>query len=163
MDDKKITLLQTGLINKILKTTKYENLKGNVKTPAKEAPLVMDTNGKRFDGQYDYASVVSMLLYLVNTCPDIQYTVHSCCYFIHCPHKSHDDTIKRICCYLIDTKDKGLVLNLDEFPLQLHCYVDADFCALHKYENHDDPISSKSRTGYVIMLDNSPISWCSKL
>ena len=25
MDDKKITLLQTGLINKILKTTKYEN------------------------------------------------------------------------------------------------------------------------------------------
>ena len=46
MDDKKITLLQTDLINKILKTTKYENLKENVKTPAKEVPLVMDTNGK---------------------------------------------------------------------------------------------------------------------
>ena len=27
----------------------------------------------------------------------------------------------------------------------------------------NDPISFKSRTGYVIMLGGSPISWCSKL
>ena len=82
---------------------------------------------------------------------------------MHCPHKSHDLAIKRICRYLIATKDKGLTFNMDSDPLQLHCYVDADFCGLHKYETHVDPISSKSRTGYVILLGKSPISWCSKL
>ena len=163
MNDGKITLFQTGLINKILETTGYNTLSTTVKTPAKEVPLDLDANGKPFDGNYDYASVVGMCLYVVNTRPDIQFAVHSCCRFVHSPHKSHDNAIKRLCRYLIATKDKGLTFHTGEFPLQLQCYVDADFCGLHKYEEHYHPVSPKSRTGYVIFLGKSPISWCSKL
>ena len=163
MKDRKINLLQSGLINKILTTTGYNKVNPSVKTPAKESPLTTDTDGLSFDGDYDYPTVVGMLLYLVNTCPDIQYAVHSCCCFVHCPRKSHDVAIRRICRYLISTKNKGLTFNLDNDPLQLHCYVDADFCGLHKYETHVDPISSKSHTGYVILSGKSLISWCSKL
>ena len=119
-------------------------MNGSVKTPDKEAILVTDINKKRFDADYDYRSVVGMLLYMVNRRLDIQYAVHSCCRFVHCPRKSHNDAIKRICRYLIATKDKGLTFNTDEYPLQIHRYVDAVFCILHKHEEHEDPISSKS-------------------
>ena len=131
--------------------------------PAKEQPLALDHNGKPFDEDYDYASVVGMLLYLVNTRPDIQYSVHSCCRFVHSPRKSHAEAIKRICRYLVATQHKGLTFDIECSNLKLNCFVDADFAGLHKYEDHNDPISAKSRTGYVICLGGSPISWCSKL
>ena len=146
-----------------METKGFSNLNGNVKTLSEESPLALDNKGKPFLEEYDYASVVGMLLYLVNTQPDIQYAVHSCCCFVHCPRKSHADTIKQICRYLVSTKDKGLTFSMDCQCLQLYCFVDVDFAGLHKYENHNDLISSKSRTGYVITLGRSPISWCSKL
>ena len=154
----KVILKQSGLINKILETTGFQNIKGTVKTPAKEQPLALDHHGKQFNEEYDYASVVGMLLYLVNTRPDIQYSVHSCCRFVHSPRKSHAEAIKRICRYLVGTRDKGLTFDVDCSNLKLNCFVDADFAGLHKYEDHNDPISAKSRTGYVITLVGSSIS-----
>ena len=144
MKDDKVILRQSGLINKIITTTGYTNMNGNVKIPAKEPPLALDANGSPFQEEYDYNSVVGMLLYLVNTRPDIQYSVHSCCRFVHNPRKSHAEAIKRICRYLIATKDKGLTFNVNTKDLKLNCYVDADFAGLHKYENHNDPISANS-------------------
>jgi len=47
--------------------------------------------------------------------------------------------------------------------LRLDCYVDADFCGLFGTEDAKDPISSKSRTGYVLILGNCLVSWSSKL
>ncbi len=44
--------------------------------------------------------------------------------------------------------------------LQVDCYVDASFAPLWNVETTED--SSKSRTGYVILIDDVPISWCSK-
>lgn len=104
MKDEKVTLRQAGLINKILTTTGYNKMNGNVKTLSKEAPLALDKNETDFIGDYDYNIVVVMLLYLVNTRLDIQYAVHSCCRFVHSPKKSHGEAIKRICRYLIATK-----------------------------------------------------------
>ena len=47
--------------------------------------------------------------------------------------------------------------------LELSCYVDADFAGLWNYENDQDPVCVKSRTGYTMTLGESPISWNSKL
>ena len=71
--------------------------------------------------------------------------------------------ITQICRYLVATQHKGLTFDVDCNSLKLNCFVDADFEGLHKYEDHNDPISAKSRTRYVIPIWGSPISWCSKL
>ena len=60
------------------------------------------------------------------------------------------------------TKDKGLVFKRSK-ELVLDCYVDAYFSGLWGSEDIMDPISVKSRTGYVITLGNCPVVWSSKL
>jgi hypothetical protein len=47
--------------------------------------------------------------------------------------------------------------------LSLELYVDADFAGLWNAEQPDDPISVKSRTGYIIMIGGAPVIWSSKL
>ena len=47
--------------------------------------------------------------------------------------------------------------------LSLDCYVDADFSGLWISEDILDPISVRSRTGYVITLGNFTVFWSSKL
>ena len=47
--------------------------------------------------------------------------------------------------------------------LNLDLYVDADYAGLWTYEDDQDPICVKSRTGYVITLGGCPIHWVSKL
>ena len=47
--------------------------------------------------------------------------------------------------------------------LTVDCYVDADFAGLFGTEDPEDPVSVKSRTGYVLLLANCPLMWVSKL
>jgi hypothetical protein len=57
-------------MKKIFKTTKWETLSGD-KTPAREKPIGADLDGKAFQEEWEYASVVGMLMFLVNTRSDI--------------------------------------------------------------------------------------------
>ena len=41
--------------------------------------------------------------------------------------------------------------------------MDADFAGLYAAENPEDPISVKSRTGYLIKFSGCPLLWVSKL
>ena len=44
------------------------------------------------------------------------------------------------------------------------CYVDADFCGLwNRRTAHLDPVTAKSRTGFVIRFADCPLTWGSKL
>jgi hypothetical protein len=47
--------------------------------------------------------------------------------------------------------------------LDIDCYVDAYFAGLWAYEDKQDPSCVKSRTGYVIFIDDFPVLWVSKL
>ncbi|MGH7974068.1 MAG: Ty1/Copia family ribonuclease HI [bacterium] len=60
------------------------------------------------------------------------------------------------------TQDKGLLFTPTE-DLKLDCYVDADFAGLWGHEDSQDPISARSRTGYVLVFAGCPILWVSKL
>jgi len=97
-----------------------------------------------------------------NTRPDIQFAVHQVARFSHDPKHSHGQAIKRIVHYLLATKTRGISFqpNLDA---GLDCYVDADFAGLHGYEDEQDPVSVKSRTGFVLTLFGCPVIWSSKL
>lgn len=47
--------------------------------------------------------------------------------------------------------------------MNIECYVDADFAGLWPHEDKLDPISVKSRTGFVVCLSECPVIWGSKL
>ncbi len=166
----RIVLSQHNLINKVLETTEMTDCN------PKDTPCIQDTlgtnaDGARFQENWEYASVVGMLMYLCNNAyPEIQFAVHQCARFTHCPRASHAEAIKRICRYLkkivvLDKKHNmkhGLMFRRDP-EFRLECYVDADYAGLWKQEDDQDPICVKSRTGYVMMLNKNPVHWVSKL
>jgi len=47
--------------------------------------------------------------------------------------------------------------------LFMDCHVDADFLSLHGKEPRNDPVSVKSRTGFIISINHCPMVWSSKL
>ncbi len=155
-------LSQSGLIKKVLKHTGMTDC--NAKdTPCNQMPLGTDANGKPRQEEWNYASAVGMLMYLCsNAHPEIQYAVHQCARFTHFPKASHEEAVKRIRRYLKGVGDRRLTFGKSD-SLDLNLYVDADFAGLWNYENDQDPVCVKSRTGYVITLGNSPVSWVSKL
>jgi hypothetical protein len=161
-DDGRIELLQKGLTAKVLKTLGMENCNPK-RTPAANIPLGTDAEGDPFDEEWSYPSVVGMLLYLSsNSRPEIQFSVHQCARFMHSPRASHAEAVKRIAKYLKGTADRGLTFHPNA-DLKLDCYVDADFAGLWRYEDDQDPMCVKSRTGYVFTLAGCPVSWASKL
>ena len=162
VEDNQVTLKQPGLTQRVLEAAGM--LDCNVKhTPASPTPLGTNADGEPFHEEWEYASVVGMLMYLCsNTRPDIQYAVHQCARFNHCARATHADAIRQICRYLKGTADKGIIFE-PESTLKLDCYVDADFAGLWRHEDEQDPVCVRSRTGYVITLGNCPLLWASKL
>ena len=156
--DGTVLMSQPGLINKIIMTMGMEMCNPN-KTPATKVPLGKDVNGERMSEEWDYRSIVGMLLYVSsNTRPDIAYAVSQVARFTHEPRKSHATALKTIVRYLAGTKDKGIIFKPSN-DLKLECYVDADFAGLYGVEDPSDSTSAKSRTGYIIFFGNCPTLW----
>ncbi len=161
-DGSTVELEQTGLINKIISYTQMDKATGRP-TPAAQEPLGSDKNGAPFNEEWNYSAAVGMLLYLSsNTRPDIQFAVHQVARFSHAPKHSHGQAIKRIVPYLINTRERGIRFEPD-MNQGLDCFVDADFEGLYSYEDEQDPVSVKSRTGFVLTLFGCPVIWSSKL
>ena len=162
-----IEMKQTGLIDRIIETLGLDKGTVNGKfTPAEANPLVKDEDGPSASGDFNYASVVGMLLYLAgHSRPDIAYAVNCCARYMFCPKLKHEIALKRIGRYLKQTRDRGLILNptLRDGKLSVDCYPDADFAGLYGHENSNDPASAKSRTGFVITVAGCPVLWQSKL
>ena len=160
----KIELLQVGLIDRILQVLNLDKENASVRhEPASTTPLGKDEQGAPRKEQWSYSSVIGMLLYLAsNSRPDIAFAVNQAAKFTHNPKLSHEVAIKRIGRYLKLTCNRGLVINPNE-DLALEMFADADFAGLWNIENPNDPISVKSRTGYLITLGSTPVTWSSKL
>ena len=157
-----IEMTQTGLIDRVLVALGLDH--GNVAgkwTPAEGTPLVKDVEGAPAEGQFNYASVVGMLLYLSgNTRPDITYAVNCCARYMANPRLSHEKALKRIGRYLKLTRLRGLIIKPtfgDSRSLKIDCYPDADFAGLYGHERYDDPTCVKSRTGFVITINDAPL------
>ena len=156
------SLLQTGLVAKVLNVANMSDCNG-VSTPTGSAPIGSDTDGVPFSEAWQYRTVIGMLMYLAaNTRPDIAFAVHQAARFSHAPRQSHAIAVKRILRYLKETQDKGLIMT-PTADQRVDCYVDSDFAGAFAVENPQDPISVKSRTGYVILYRGSPLLWVSKM
>jgi hypothetical protein len=153
---------QGGLIDKIMGASNMEDCKPS-RTPATQLPLSRDEEGEPFDDSFNYASVVGMLQYLQgNTRPDITYAVSQVARFSYNPKASHGRAVKHIIKYLQGTRSRGLIYK-PKGELSIDCYCDADFAGMYGHETPHDPISVKSRTGYIITLAGCPLIWKSKL
>ncbi len=157
-----IELKQTGLIDKVLDATGMRDC-NPAKVPAEAKPLGKDKDGTPFSEDWSYPSVIGMLLYLAgNSRPDIAFAVNQAARFTHDPKQSHAVAVKRIVRYLKGTRDKGLIFK-PTLDWKVDCWVDSDWCGLWGSEDPNDPIVSKSRTGYVITLAGCPLTWRSTL
>ncbi len=142
---KEITLLQTGLIDWIIKDLGLTKSTNGVKTPAICDPLpTKDSVGESFNADFNYASIVGMCLYLRNSSqPDITFAINQCSCYNHFPKRIlHAEALKHIGWHLISTRDKGLILCTSS-SLHIDCYV----AGLYSHKNIDNPASIRSRTG----------------
>ena len=109
LEDGSIELTQTGLIDKILQATKMTDCNPN-RVPATGA-LGTDPDGEPMDEEWNYRSVVGMLLYLSTiTRPDITFAVSQVARFSANLKQSHATAVKTILRYLKRTRTKGMII-----------------------------------------------------
>jgi len=159
-----IELLQTALIDRILAALNLDDDGVIIRTePASSTPLTKDENGPPQKEHWSYASIIGMLLYLAsNSRPNITYAVNSCARFTHRSRECHEKAVKQVARYLKGTREKGLIFKPDQ-DLKLDLYAIADFAGLWNPNDAHDPISVKSRNGYIVTLGGVPVTWSSKL
>ncbi len=160
---KEVTLTQTGLIDRIIEALDVEDLPA-VDTPAEDV-LGKDEFGEPANCTFSYPSVIGMLWYLYgHSRPDLGFAVSQAARFSFNTKRSHELALIRIGQYLKGTRTKGMILKPSPSDhLEMDAYVDSDFMGLFNKEDPTDPVSSKSRTGYVICINGCPIIWSSKL
>jgi hypothetical protein len=163
--DGTIALTQPQLIASILQDLNLQapSTKGR-STPALSTVLLnKNREGASFDGSFHYRSVIGKLNYLEkSTRPELVYAVHQCARFCAEPRRSHAEAVKCIGRYLLATKGQGIILQPQQASFD--CWVDASHAGeWSKEDAASDPITAKSRTGYVIMFAGCPLVWASKL
>ena len=165
LSDGTIQLTQPQLIDSIIIDLHLQSGSNTKKTPAVPTNLLhKDTEGEEMMAEFHYRSVIGKLNFLEkSTRPDISISVHQCARFSEHPMRSHAEAVKRIGHYLLATKDKGLLIHPNEQKL-FECWVDADFSGnWRQKDTHNDPMTAKSRSGWVIRFAGAPITWASKI
>ncbi len=161
--DGNIALTQSGLTDRIVEALGLTDSNAKA-TAAPQKALGRDLNGEPFSQEFNYASVVGMMLYLCNNSrPDISFAVSQCARYTHQPTSQHAQYLKHIGRYLKGTRGQGLILDPSGNPLNIDCYVDADFAGLWDPNDEADPHCVRSRSGWVIMIGGCPVIWKSKL
>ena len=58
--------------------------------------------------------------------------------------------------------DKGTIFTPND-NFKIDCYIDANFAGLHGQESENNPLSARSRTGYILFFCDFPLLWKSQL
>ena len=160
--DNTITMTQPGLIQKVVEATGMVDCNPN-RTPVAQVCIGSDVDGPPMKEKWRYPSLVGMLLYLsTNTRLDIAYVVSQVVRFGSNPKQSHASAIKMIVRYLAGMADKGTIFSPND-NFKIDCCVDADFAGLHGQESENNPLSARSRTGYILFFCGCPVLWKSQL
>jgi hypothetical protein len=124
-----------------------------VSTPMSSvASLGPDEDGETVD-QREYRSMISSLLYLTATRPDIQFAVRLCARFQSSPRSSHRTVVQRVISYLKHTLEFGIWYSASS-SLDLVGFSDADFASCG--------IDLKSSSETCHFLGSSLICWPSQ-
>lgn len=160
-----VHLTQPQLIDSILKDLRLDGDTVAVKsTPAKVNALLRrgTAESPSFNGAFHYRSVIGKLGYLGTTRLDIAYAVNQCARFSADPKEHHGHAVRWIGRYLAGTRDKGIILRLNNESFRV--YVDADFSGNWSKDTAEwDPDTARSRSGCVITYAGCPVYWASKM
>ena len=164
-DDGSILLMQPQLIDSIIKDLHLQTSSNGKKTPSMMTSLLhKDADGPEMTPDFHYRSVIDKLNFLEkSTCSDISISIHQCTRFSENPKRSHTEAVKRIGRYLLSSRDKGLIIRPHQM-WQFDCWVAADFAGNWRQRDaHVDPMTSKSRSGWLVRFAGAPITWASKM
>ena len=98
-----------------------------------------------------YRSIVGSLRYLVNTRPDLAFSVDYVSRFLEEPRKDHLAAVKQILRYVAGSKSWGLRYEIKKERVQLTGFSDSDFAG--------DVDARRSTTRVIFFLGSSPITW----
>ena len=88
--------------------------------------IKLSSVGEPFSDSTLYRSLTGALQYLTITRPEVSYAIQQACLFMHDPHISHYNHIRRVLRYLKGTIDHGLHITTSA-PISLTAYSDADW------------------------------------
>ena len=165
LSDGTIQLTQPQLIDSIIKDLHLQGGSNTKKTPVVPTNLLhKDTDGTDMKPEFHYRSVIGKLNFLgKSTKPDISVSIHQCARFSERPKRSHAEAVKRIGRYLLATRDKGLLICPNTCKY-FECWVDADFSGNWRQQDaHNDQMTSKSHSGWIVHFAGAPITWSSKI
>ncbi|GJU10937.1 putative ribonuclease H-like domain-containing protein [Tanacetum coccineum] len=148
-----IFISQDKYVAEILKKFDFASVK-TASTPIEtQKPLVKDKEASDVDVHL-YRSMISSLMYLTASRPDIMFAVYACSRFQVTPKTFHLNAIKRIFRYLKGKPKLGLwYLRVSSFDLE--AYSDSDYARAN--------LDRKSTTGGCQFLGRRLISWqCKK-
>jgi hypothetical protein len=149
-DSKGITLSQSSYAKKILE--KGGLLECNPCDVPMQAKLKLKKESDSLSvDSTEYKSLVGSLRYLVNTRPDLAFSVGYVSRYMEEPHEEHLAAVKYILRFIAGTADKGLFYPRKEEGDQLLGYSDSDLAR--------DLDSRKSTSRVLFFLGRSPISW----
>jgi hypothetical protein len=102
----------------------------------------------------EYRSVVGSLRYLVNTRPDLAYSVGIVSRYMEAPITEHWAVVKHILRYIKGTTNFGVVYLKERGKVKILGYSDSDMAG--------DVDDRKSTSGVAYFFRKSPVSWLSQ-
>ena len=120
-----------------------------VDTPVELNAHLTPIGGKPLSNPSFYRRLVSSLVYLTVTHPDISYDVYQVSQYLSTPRPTHYAAVLHILRYLKGILFHGLFYSAQS-PLILHAFSDTDWAR--------DPTERKSTTGYCFLIGSSLIS-----
>lgn len=124
----------------------------SVVTPLPISLKLTVDDGSLYDDLTFYRCMVGKLIFFTHTRPDLSYTVQHLSQFVQKPRLPHFNALMHTLKYVGSTTGQGIVLKASD-QLTLQAYSDSDWGSC---------VDSRSVSGYIMLLGNSPISWKSK-
>lgn len=151
--EQSILLDQIDYIEKTLKNFNIDKFRSKV--PAKKISAETSDNDARFPCQKYQQAIGALIWISTNTRPDISYSVSKAAEKMADPKISDWKQVMTILGYLNETKKYKLTYCKPSKPeLNVDGYADADFAT--------DYITRRSRSGYLIFVNQCAIIWSSK-
>ncbi|XP_015161264.1 uncharacterized mitochondrial protein AtMg00810-like [Solanum tuberosum] len=143
---------QTKFTSDLLKEFDVLNCKVTT-SPLDYTEKLKATDGKLLPDPTYYRKLVGKLNFLTNTRTDIAYSVQHLSQFMQTPREPHLKASYHVLRYLKQDPTLGIFIS-NKPDLTVSAYCDSDWAAC--------PDSKKFVSGYLVLMEDSPISWKSK-
>lgn len=142
----------SNYIHKIIKRFGFSEANTCANPVDKNTVLSKECDSPKVDEKLYRQAIGSLMFAAIVARPDISFSVNVVSRFQNSPTKMHWNAVKRIFQYLKQTAGYKIKYSCIENDV-LKGYADADFAG--------DPDTRRSTTGYVFLLSNGVITWCS--